>query len=291
MKSCLRIPRLFLPRENFEEWASPPCDGMTAPSVRRESGALSALSLVVPDGEEGLRENGYSALESGVLRRVERGFMLVRRTYAQGERAGILAAIDLEGYSPSGGKDAAVRPSTQTDGAIVAARLAARREQLLEFPHTVLAYRDKRNKIMRWLEGGELDVMYDFAPAKGERLQGAFLPAFVAEEVARDLMHFADPCFGVLDGNHSLAAAKLYWEEVKRTLSSDEARNHPARFTLAEFVNLADDAVGITPAGEGAPARKEDLLSVWKTGRLLPSKCFCLAAPRYCLEGREISYD
>lgn len=49
------------------------------------------------------------------------------------------------------------------------------------------------------------------------------------------------------DGNHSFAAAKAYWEELKPTLTAEERANHPARYTLVELVNLYDEGLSFEP--------------------------------------------
>ena len=49
--------------------------------------------------------------------------------------------------------------------------------------------------------------------------------------------------FAMGDGNHSFATAKCYWEELKKTLSEEEQKNHPARYCLAEIINLYDHAM------------------------------------------------
>ena len=49
------------------------------------------------------------------------------------------------------------------------------------------------------------------------------------------------------DGNHSLATAKAFWEEIKAGLTEAEKENHPARFALCEVVNLYDDALVFEP--------------------------------------------
>ena len=49
------------------------------------------------------------------------------------------------------------------------------------------------------------------------------------------------------DGNHSLATAKAYWEELKPTLSEEQRRNHPARWCLAEVCNVHSPAIEIEP--------------------------------------------
>ena len=53
--------------------------------------------------------------------------------------------------------------------------------------------------------------------------------------------------YAVGDGNHSLASAKQTWEDLKATLSPDEAAAHPARFALVELVNIHDDALDFEP--------------------------------------------
>ena len=49
--------------------------------------------------------------------------------------------------------------------------------------------------------------------------------------------------FAMGDGNHSFATAKCYWEELKKDLPPEEQKNHPARFCLAEIINLYDPAM------------------------------------------------
>ena len=49
------------------------------------------------------------------------------------------------------------------------------------------------------------------------------------------------------DGNHSLATAKAYWEELKPTLTPAQRENHPARWCLAEVCNVRSDAIEIEP--------------------------------------------
>ena len=49
------------------------------------------------------------------------------------------------------------------------------------------------------------------------------------------------------DGNHSLATAKACWEELKKTLTPEQAANHPARWCLAEVCNVHSPAIEIEP--------------------------------------------
>lgn len=263
MKSCLRIPRIILPREKFEKFAVIACDAHETDvaywkRVEREAGAEpSALRFILPEvyaGEddedriEEIREEMYEALESDVLEKLVRGFILTERETSAGTRRGIVAAIDLEQYSGKRGESAPIRPSQETFPARVAERLAVRRGAPLEFPHAVLLYRDKRGRVLRGLADEDLEKLYDFELMEGGgNLKGYFISELIARDLLHDLQAHGDPCFAVADGNHSVAAAKAYWEELKGELSADEARNHPARFMLAELVDLYDDAVRLCP--------------------------------------------
>jgi uncharacterized protein (DUF1015 family) len=53
--------------------------------------------------------------------------------------------------------------------------------------------------------------------------------------------------FAVGDGNHSLATAKACWENLKKTMSEDELKNHPARYALVEIVNVHDSGLVFEP--------------------------------------------
>lgn len=53
--------------------------------------------------------------------------------------------------------------------------------------------------------------------------------------------------FAMGDGNHSFAAAKACWEALKPTLSPELQKTHPARWALAELVNLYDPALRFEP--------------------------------------------
>ena len=46
------------------------------------------------------------------------------------------------------------------------------------------------------------------------------------------------------DGNHSLATAKgVFYEQLKKSNPDKDFSNHPARYALAEIVNLHSDAL------------------------------------------------
>lgn len=261
MKSCIRVPRVFLPRDNFETWAAPACDryaydrGFWERIAQANGGAPSALSCILPDvyaqdEDEARRkevcESMYAHLESGVLERLNRGMVYVERETQYGLRKGLVANIDLEEYSPECEKGAMIRASTETIPMLVEKRYLLRKEAVMEFPHAVLLYRDKKDKVIHALDS-DLEMLYDTVLSCKDRIKAYFVSDGEAEYVAQDLIARADPCFIVADGNHSLAAAKRHWEEVKKTLTAVEMRNHPARFFLTEFVNVCEESVKFEP--------------------------------------------
>lgn len=263
MRNCIRIPRIFIPREGFQQWSVIACDQHTSDRgywerVAREVGdAPSTLRLILPevylgeDDEERIKqihEQMYEALESEQIVKLNRGLILVERTTASGVRRGIVAAIDLEAYTTAYGESSPIRPSEEVVPSRLPPRIAVRRGAPLEFPHAIVFYRDKKNKVMRELLEEELEKLYDFELMEdGGHLKGYFIPEFIAADVAQELHTRGEPCFAVADGNHSVAAAKAYWEEIKPKLTAAELRNHPARFTLVELVNVYDPAVVFHP--------------------------------------------
>ena len=263
MKNCFRIPRVLLPRKGFRKWAVIACDQFTSDRgywerVAREVGdAPSAFHMILPEvylGEddeeriENIHESMRFALEEGWMHKAARGLVLVERTTKAGVRKGLLACIDLEEYSYEEGASSLIRATEEVVPSRLPARVAVRRGSLVEFPHAMVFYRDKKDKLMRALEKEDLEKLYDFDLMEhGGHLTGWFLPEDISIDALHMLSGLASPCFAVADGNHSVAAAKAYWEEVKATIPDNERRNHPARFTLVEMVNVFDEAIAFHP--------------------------------------------
>ncbi len=243
---CLTVPRVLLPRAEFERWAVPAadaCDRAAWQRIGQETGeAPSALRLIVPDAlaeeEDCFREAGETAwyyLEENILEKLNRGFILTERIMGGEVRRGILATFDLEDI----GEGKTVNLTEEIDPALLENGLALRRASVLEFPHAVLLYRDKHDKIMKNLMKEDLEELYRFDLMEdGGKLRGYYLPEDLSLEVAAALDSSLRTRFAVLEGNQSVAAAKAYWEELKPSLTDEERYYHPARYMLAEFTNL-----------------------------------------------------
>ena len=276
MKTCLHVPRILIPRDRFETWAVIACDQFTSDRAywervaARVGDAPSTLRFILPEvylGEEDesyitqIHENMYRALEEEQMEKLVRGWIFIERTTKAGVRRGIVAAIDLEQYTTGKGESSPIRSSEEVVAARLPARVAVRRGAPLEFPHAVLFYRDKKDKIMRYLADEELEKLYDFDLMEGGgHLKGYFIPEDLAGEIAAMLHTKNEPSFAVADGNHSVAAAKAYWDEIKETLTEDERLSHPARYTLVELENIYSDAVVFHPIHRVVKGVEADVL-------------------------------
>ena len=262
MRSCLRIPRIFIPREGNTEWSVIACDRYASDRaywerVERSVGeSPSTLHFILPEvfqneADEAriklIREKMYTALEEEWIVKLLRGFVLTERSLAVGARWGIVAAIDLEAYSDSHGSDALIRPAQEIDRARMQAYLEQRKNAPLEFPHAVVLYRDKRDKVVRGILKEDLERLYAYELMEGGgRVRGLFVPDDIARDAALELQSRSG-FFAVAEGGDCVAAAKAHWEALKETLPEAERESHPARLMLVELQNICADAVEIHP--------------------------------------------
>ena len=270
----IRPARILLPAPSVphETWACIACDQYTSePEYWRKAyetagSAPSALRLILP--EVNLKQSeqlipGIHAAMADYLREgllvpaVDPGFVLCERTVPAGNRLGLVCAVDLEQYSFEKGSLPLVRPTEQTIASRLPPRLVIRRGAPVELTHIMILIDDPGRTVLEPLQAKKdsLRKLYDFdLMMNGGHLKGW---AVDAEE---DLRHVDDALSALLaklgenplllavgDGNHSLATAKAYWEELKQGLSPEEQENHPARFALCEIVNIHDNALLFEP--------------------------------------------
>ena len=270
----IRPARILLPAPSVprETWACIACDQYTSePDYWQKAyevvgDAPSALRLILP--EVNLKQSeqlipGIHAAMARYLREgllspaVDPGFILCERAVPAGSRLGLVCAVDLEQYSFEKGSLPLVRPTEQTIASRLPPRLVIRRGAPVELTHIMILIDDPDRTVLEPLQAKKdsLRKLYDFdLMMKGGHLKGW------AVDREEDLAHVdaslsallaklgADPLLlAVGDGNHSLATAKAYWEELKQTLSPAEQENHPARFALCEIVNIHDNALLFEP--------------------------------------------
>lgn len=191
-------------------------------------------------------------------------------------RRGLVGVIDLERYDYAADSATSIRATEGTVPERIPPRVAVRRAATLELPHVMLLADDPKDTVIGILEAERTTYrkLYDFKlMLHGGHLEGYLLPDTVAD-AALDRMQtlFAasgtDLQLAVGDGNHSLASAKVRYEEIKAQLGAAALR-HPLRYALCEVVNLHDDALEFEPiyrlVKTDAPEALLDALRVYGT--------------------------
>lgn len=282
--STIIIPQIYLPAvDDLGAWATIACDQYTSDGAywqKLESfvgDKPSTLNLIFPEIYLGdndsqriarINENMRTYLASGVFRPYT-GLVLVERTTRSGTRTGILLAVDLEEYSFRPASKAPVRSTEATILERIPPRVAIRKDAPIELPHIMLLYDDAYGEVLAAAERGE--KLYDFElNMGGGHVKGTAITN--GEEVISQLMRLSripesvkkygraeELLFVVGDGNHSLAAAKQCWDDLKSSLTPEEREVHPARFALAEAVNIYDPALRFEPIHRFVKTDKPDL--------------------------------
>ena len=268
----IRPAEILLPAPSVkpETWACIACDQYTSePEYWQKASAFagdapSALRLILPEydlknGETripAIHAAMASYLRDGLLvPAVSSGFILCERTVPAGNRLGLVCAVDLEQYSFEKGVLPLVRPTEKTITSRLPPRLAIRRGAPVELTHIMILIDDPGRTVLEPLKKKSLRPLYDFnLMMNGGRLKGW------AVESADDLTHVEQSLtalknsggdhpmlLAVGDGNHSLATAKAYWNEIRDSVPEKERETHPARFALCEIVNIHDSALLFEP--------------------------------------------
>ena len=288
----IRPAQILLPAPDVrkETWACVACDQYTSEPAYWEKAyatagdAPSAIRLILP--EYNLKNSGTlipqihramaDYLAQGLLRpAVDPGFILCERTVASGARLGLVCAVDLEEYSFEKGSLPLIRPTEQTITDRLPPRLKIRRGAPVELTHIMILIDDPERTVLEPLRAKKdsLRKVYDF----DLMMNGGHLAGWAVDgeadlaHVDRSLNALMDAqgehplLLAVGDGNHSLATAKAYWNELKETLSETEQEIHPARYALCEIVNIHDEALLFEPIHRVLTGVKAaDVTEAWK---------------------------
>ena len=275
---------ILLPRaEDMGAWSVIACDQFTsepeywAAAEARAAEKPSTLSLMLPeawlhtaraDGADGrIADTMRRYLAEGVFQTVPDSFIYVERTLSDGRvRRGLVAALDLEQYDFTGTQRTSVRSTEGTVEERLPPRVNIRRGAPLEMPHTLLLMDDRTDSVLSLAEKTKdtLEKVYDFdlmlggGHIAGWRVSGetkaavqsaldALDNAALQREKYGDAAENGKLTFAVGDGNHSLAAAKRFWEEKRETLPENERETDPARFALVEIENIHEPSLDFEP--------------------------------------------
>lgn len=269
--TVVRGADILLPAQGVaaEKWAVVAVDQYTSePEYWQEveefvGEAPSTLRITLPEvylaeGEKRtpqMHKNMRAYLADGVLEtKVENGYILVERTTESGVRLGLMACLDLEEYDYAVGSQSMIRATEGTVIERVPPRVKIRRGAALELPHVLMLLDDAKMQVIEpaYEAREKLELLYDVELMQnGGHLRGWKLEGEAARrlEDALDAVH--ESCGGLFlavgDGNHSLAAARAYWLEIREGIPEEERRNHPARYALAEIENLHSPAIQFEP--------------------------------------------
>ncbi len=275
-KTEILLPRDLTP-EALHRWSVVACDQYTsdpdywdavedivgdAPSTRR----MTYPELFLNEPDKDVRIAAIAAAikdyRENVLCAYLDAMIYVERAMKNGKkRCGIVGAFDLEAYSYEKDSQSPIRATEGTVLSRIPPRVQIRRDAAVETPHVMILCDDKEQKLFSAVRKAKAAApLYDFdLMQNGGRITGWLITGALADEIealaealgcaqAFENKYHADGkqplVFPVGDGNHSLATAKACWEEIKAN-GADET--HPARYALAELVNLHDDALEFEP--------------------------------------------
>ncbi|MBQ7065000.1 MAG: DUF1015 domain-containing protein [Firmicutes bacterium] len=274
---------ILLPQCDLTRFATIACDQYTSePAYWAETEAIaagvpSALHMVLPEvylpeGEESVSariecigQTMRNYLEEGLFAEYPDACVLVERRLRDGRtRYGLLGLIDLEQYDYHAEAGSYIRATEETVLSRIPARVRIRQGAPLEMPHLMLLADDREHELIEVIAAGRenLTKLYDFdLMHESGHLTGYLLDEAAMELVRGCMAKWSDPDYfrrkyrstahplvlAVGDGNHSLAAAKECYEQVKAAIGPERAAIHPARYALAELVNIHDPALDFEP--------------------------------------------
>ncbi len=270
METSAFVPtELLLPGvqiEHREEWGTIACDQFTSyqdywdraeeflgPYPSTYHLILPEIYLDQPDVDQRI-ERAHKAmdyyLDEAWFSPYPDSMMLIRRTLFNNQvRCGILGAIDLEEYDYTPGSKSLVRPTEATVVERIPPRMKMRRGASLETSHIMLLIDDPENTVFRGIdpEAYAMQRMYRHRLLLGgNKIEGYMLRYDQIRHVCDALLDLQEKggetplLFAVGDGNHSLATAKAYYEDLKKKNPDADMATHPARYAMVELINLHD---------------------------------------------------
>lgn len=279
MSTAFTKADILLPKNtDMSKWAVVACDQYTSQpeywsrTAEIAGGSKTALDLILPevyleeaDVEkriEKIHENMQSYLKEDTFEEYKNSLVYIERTQSDGKvRAGIVGAIDLEQYDYRKGSKSQVRATEATVVERIPPRIKVRNGAPIELPHIMILVDDTDKTVVEPLAEmtGSMKKLYDFTLMQnGGALKGWLLDDKTADNVLSALDKLADIdafnkkydldeasplVYAMGDGNHSLATAKEFYEQLKAAYPDKDLSKHPARYALVEIVNLHSPAL------------------------------------------------
>mgnify|MGYP000778771410 FL=1 len=279
MSSAFKKADILIPKNtDMTKWAVVACDQYTSQpeywseTEKLTAGSKSALNLILPevylenpDVEmriEKIHNNMTEYLETDTFKELKNSLIYIERTQSDGKvRAGIIGAVDLEEYDYRKGSRSQVRATEATVVERIPPRIKVREGAQIELPHIMILIDDTEKTVIEPLaeKTGGMEKLYDFKLMQnGGSIKGWLLDEKSADNVLAALEKLADLdsfnkkygisetsplVYAMGDGNHSLATAKEYYERLKAKYPDKDMSHSPARYALAEIVDLHSPAL------------------------------------------------
>lgn len=268
----VKAPEILLPKDgtDYKKWAVIACDQFTSEpeyweKVKKSVGkSASTLNLIYPEvylpsfSKEAINEihdNMKQYVEDGTLVSHGECLILVERVMDGYTRLGLMVAVDLERYDyRKENLTSLIRPSEATVIERLPVRVEIKTGASLDLPHIILLMNDQKFNILNNLysQKDKFEVVYDFDIRKDkDHITGyKITDKKLIKTVINQLCELnKETKFLVGDGNHSLAAAKMCWENRKKQehIGFFAARKHEGRFALVELEDASDENMVIEP--------------------------------------------
>lgn len=281
--SAFKSADILIPQNiDFTKWSVVACDQYTSELGYWQdvkdivSGSPSTLNIIFPevyleDGNSEERIEKINAvmeeyLSDSLFREYKDTLIYVKRTQSDGKvRHGIVGKIDLEEYDFSKGSQSKVRATEGTIIERIPPRQRIRINAPLEVPHILILIDDREKTVVEPLEAQaeSFEKLYDFDLMKNSgHIEGYKVTEQAKNNILSAIEELGDKTkfeqkygvkgkgvlmFAAGDGNHSLATAKTCWDTIKKELTPEEIKNHPARYALVELMNIHDSALEFEP--------------------------------------------
>ncbi len=278
MRADILLPKFLSNAEKMKKWSVVACDQYTSePEYWNEVTNLtknenSTLYLTVPeiylndkDIDERIKNTNKTMneyMENDVFDEYKNSYIFVERTLRNGvKRLGIVGMVDLDEYDYNKGSKTKIRATEGTVVSRIPPRLKVRNDALIELPHIMLLIDDDKCDIIESNEkiADSFHKVYDFELMQNSgHITGYRMSDEAADELDKKLTALSNLesfnekygvnensplVYAMGDGNHSLATAKAYYENLKKEIGEEKAKNSPARYALCELVNLHDKSL------------------------------------------------
>lgn len=300
----VKAPKILLPKKgiDMEKWATIACDQFTSTPEYWErlvafvGDSPSTLKLTCPEiylsrdvsGEvKKVQAEMRKYLDEGIFDERE-GFVLVERQVGNDYRIGLMAAIDLDAYDWHRVRTP-IRATEDTLMERLPVRISIRKGAEIEAPHAIILMDDREKDIIEPLYAARdgFEKLYDFElNMGGGHIRGWLVPRQREQEILDKIAALNTPelqiekygsdagiMLAVGDGNHSVATAKVCYEELKQSLTGEQQKTCPARYMLVELVNLHGGGMEFSPIHRYFKVRDDEFVaklkaSLYGDGRL-----------------------